>query len=506
MVWAFDPAINILGGFTMKRILYALLCLVFVFGLAVFPANAAEDMTINTPEAVFPGDCTLNDLYITGNCPETVILINVKIEGKLYIEAEHAVTVRFQGSSSCANAEVYSKATLIGGTYGNICIEAPYVTFTNATADTVRLEEEGSLFALNGQVDVLTLFAEDLFVGGSGRADKVVVEKEGCTVNLRYGDLMNYANDPVVKNEESSGIKADFDINPTVSPANSVVDAKVTFTNIPDYMAGDYRIYWYIGDTLSNYAWSFDLKEGATAEFKCSAHFFDEVNVLPVWVKLVNKTTDQELRFVTKVNVVGYSLEEFEALDTRYPYEIHLLRNHNVIIIYGMDENGEYTKLVNVFPCSTGYWNETELGDFEIGLQMRWGSLMADLYGQYSSQFNYNQLFHSVPYWSKDQNNIEWEEYEKLGTAASSGCVRLSTIDAKWIYDHCPTGAPVKVYDTDELPVVKPIQCVILEDYLFRGWDPTDPDPENPTKPSDPPVLAALRVTADHPVYTDYIN
>ena len=490
----------------MKRILYALLCIVMLIGLFTVTAFAAEDATINNREASFPADITVENLYISGDCPENIILINVKITGTLFIEADHPVTVRFQGNSSCADAEIYSKATLIGGSYGDVLIDTSYVTFTDATADTVRLEREGGLFAMNGQVDVLTLFAEDLFVGGSGRADKVIVEEEGCTVNLRYGDIMNYAEENDTDSPDEDTVMADLVANPTISPSNSVVDATITFTQVPEYMAGDYRIYWYIGDTLSYYEWSFDLKEGATAQFKCSAHFYDEVNVLPVWVKLVNKTTEQELRFVTKVNVVGYSLQEFEELDTRYPYEIHLLRNQNVIIIYGMDENGEYTKIVNVFPCSTGYWNETELGDFEIGLQMRWGSLMADLYGQYSSQFNYNQLFHSVPYWSKDQNNIEWEEYEKLGTAASSGCVRLSTIDAKWIYDYCLTGAPVKVYDTDELPVVKPIQCVILEDYLFRGWDPTDPDPENPTKPSDPPVLAALNVSVDHPVYSVYLN
>lgn len=491
----------------MKRFFNLLLCFVVLLGLSAVPVSAAETMTIDSREAVFPADTTLEDLYITGDCPENIILINVKIEGTLHIDADHAVTVRFQGDSSCADAEIYSRATLIGGAYESILIDAAYVTFSGATADTLRLERDGGILAMNGQVDVLTLFAEDLFVGGTGRADKVVVEEEGCTVNLRYGDMMNYAG------EENTGIKnetntvlADLVANPAVSPANSVVDATITFTHVPEYMAGDYRIYWYIGDTLSYYEWSFDLKEGATAHFKCSAHFYDEVNVLPVWVKLVNKSTDEELRFVTKVNVLDYSLREFEELDTSYPYQIHLLRNQNTIIIYGMDENGEYTKLVNVFPCSTGYWNETELGDFEIGLQMRWGSLMADLYGQYSSQFNYNQLFHSVPYWSKDQNNIEWEEYEKLGTAASSGCVRLATIDAKWIYDYCPTGAPVKVYDVDELPVVKPVQCVILEDYLFRGWDPTDPDPDNPTKAYDPPVLSSLNVSADHPVYSVFMN
>lgn len=489
----------------MKRILAALLCFCLLISLVPVPAFAAEDVYINSQESIFPSDTTVRDLYITEDCPSTVILINVKIEGTLYIEADHAVTVRLQGNSTCASAEIYSRATLVGGTYGSVNIDTAFTTFTDAVADTMRVDREGSLLSLNGQVDVLTLFAENIFAGGSGRADKIVVEESGCTINLRYGDIMNYAQEETYTKEESTSVKADFVINPTVSPANSVINAKVTFSNIPEEFLGDYRIYWYIGDTLSNYEWTFTLKEGATAELTCSAHFFDDMgNVLPVWVRLVHKDSEHEMRFVTKVNVVGYSTEEYE--DVSYPYEIHLLRNHNVIIIYGKDDNGEYTKLVNVFLCSTGYWNETELGDFEIGLQMRWGSLMADLYGQYSSQFNYNQLFHSVPYWSKEQNNIEWEEYEKLGDFASSGCVRLATVDAKWIYDHCYTGAPVKVYDIEELPVQKPVQCVILEDYLFRGWDPTDPDEDNPTKAYDPPVLAALNVSHNHPVYSAYIN
>ena len=488
----------------MKRFFAALLCLCLLLSVAPFPASAAEDCYIDSQEAVFPSDTTVGDLYISGDCPETVILINVKIDGTLYIDADHAVTVHMQGNSSCDAAEINSKATLVGGTYGSVTVDNSYTTF-NAEAENMKLTRDGSLFALNGEVSAMTVLAENVYVGGSGRAEKIVVDQGGCTINVRYGQLVGYEKGTTTT-EQSTSINANFVINPTVSPSNSVVDATVTFTNVPDYMTGDYRIYWYIGDTLSYYEWSFDMQEGASAEFHCSAHFFEEVNVLPVWVRLVNKSTDEELRFITKVNVVGYSLREFEALDTRYPYQIHLLRNQNVLIVYGMDEKGEYTKIVNVFPCSTGYFMETDLGDFEIGLQMRWGSLMADLYGQYSSQFNYNQLFHSVPYWSKDQNNIEWEEYEKLGTAASSGCVRLSTIDAKWIYDHCFTGTQVKVYDSDTLPVEKPVQCVILEDYLFRGWDPTDPDPENPTKASDPPTLAALNVSSSHPVYSVSIN
>ena len=57
-------------------------------------------------------------------------------------------------------------------------------------------------------------------------------------------------------------------------------------------------------------------------------------------------------------------------------------------------------------------------------------------YGEY--------LFHSVPY-DKDWNMIQ-EEYAKLGTPASHGCIRLAFEDAKWLYEALPLGVKVKIY------------------------------------------------------------
>ena len=67
-----------------------------------------------------------------------------------------------------------------------------------------------------------------------------------------------------------------------------------------------------------------------------------------------------------------------------------------------------------------------------------------------------------------------------LGSAASRGCVRLQTEDAKWIYDNCAAGTRVTIYDSDDPgPLGKPERLVdaVPEDC---GWDPTDPRPENP--------------------------
>ena len=108
------------------------------------------------------------------------------------------------------------------------------------------------------------------------------------------------------------------------------------------------------------------------------------------------------------------------------------------------------------------------------------------VYGQYVTRITPHKgiLFHSVPYWiNGDKGSLEYEEYNKLGTIASLGCIRLATVDSKWIFDNCPYGTTVVIYDDpDNLgPLGKPESIQIdLENELLRGWDPTDPDENNP--------------------------
>jgi len=63
---------------------------------------------------------------------------------------------------------------------------------------------------------------------------------------------------------------------------------------------------------------------------------------------------------------------------------------------------------------------------------------------KYWTRFYNEYLIHSVPF-DEDWNMIE-EEYEKLGSPASHGCIRLKVEDAKWIYDNIPLGAKVVIY------------------------------------------------------------
>lgn len=177
---------------------------------------------------------------------------------------------------------------------------------------------------------------------------------------------------------------------------------------------------------------------------------------------------------------------------TRYRLEVNCTQN--VVNVYEKDSNGEYTNCVKVMLCSigsatprSGTYSLKKYGGWE------WKGLQGDVYGQYATQITGNILFHSVPYTEKyNPASLEWWEYDKLGTAASLGCIRLTVRNAKWIYDNCASGTKVMFYnDSNPGPLGKPSERKISGEEAYRAWDPTDPRAENPWRnygKEEPPV------------------
>ena len=175
--------------------------------------------------------------------------------------------------------------------------------------------------------------------------------------------------------------------------------------------------------------------------------------------------------------------EEMETTEQEeeFPYYIKINRQQNVITVYEKDENGEYTEPIRAILCSTGLYNATPKGVFHLSNKYIWRELNGGVYGQYASRITGGVLFHSVPYASKNKSTLYWDKYNKLGQQASMGCVRLTVEDAKWIYDNCPSGTAVEVYDSEDPgPLGKPETIKLDKDNANRGWDPTDPDENNP--------------------------
>ena len=163
------------------------------------------------------------------------------------------------------------------------------------------------------------------------------------------------------------------------------------------------------------------------------------------------------------------------------PYKLFVNKAQNIVVVYGKDDNGKYTKPIKSMICSVGLNNSTPTGEFNTTDKYTLRALFGGVYGQYATRITGHYLFHSVPYYTKNKGNLESEEYNKLGKPASQGCIRLSVADAKWIYDHCPKGTPVKIYSSkDKEPLPRPQAIKIDLKSPHKGWDPTDPDPKNP--------------------------
>lgn len=172
-------------------------------------------------------------------------------------------------------------------------------------------------------------------------------------------------------------------------------------------------------------------------------------------------------------------------------YFIRVNYGANVVTIYTKDANGKYTVPYKAMVCSTGKATPRS-GTYTMpsGTYSRgtWGLMVGNVWAQYFTRIKGSILFHSVPYTARNKWSLEYWEYDKLGTAASAGCVRLTVKNAKWIYDNCPSGTQVEFYsDSNPGPIVPEQPDKISEHEAVRGWDPTDPDKANPWKTYTPP-------------------
>ena len=178
--------------------------------------------------------------------------------------------------------------------------------------------------------------------------------------------------------------------------------------------------------------------------------------------------------------------------DNGLPYCLKVNKKTNVVTVYKLDKQKYYTVPVKAMICSVGEKGNTPEGIFPLGDRAKWLPLEGRVYGQYAVGITESFLFHSVPYYSEDKGDIEVDEYNKLGSSASAGCVRLLVKDAKWIYDNCKENTLVEIFESDyEGPLGKPAFTPIAEKGKGDNWDPTDTDRDNPYMKEEPMILGA---------------
>lgn len=218
-----------------------------------------------------------------------------------------------------------------------------------------------------------------------------------------------------------------------------------------------------------------------------TAEGVDEFANLQDLVSVKNKT-EEELQEINKKEIEKSKVSKNENKTTnkkntvnKNKYYIKVNYGAQVVNIYTYDEKGKYTVPVKAFVCSTGIETPTS-GIYKIPAKIKWCYMYGNVYAQYCTQIVGDILFHSVPYLKRKNDTLEYWAYDKLGTKDSLGCVRLTTRDAKWIFDNISYGTQVEFYSSSNPgPLGKPTaQKISNAQKNLRNWDPTDPDSKNP--------------------------
>ncbi len=106
------------------------------------------------------------------------------------------------------------------------------------------------------------------------------------------------------------------------------------------------------------------------------------------------------------------------------------------------------------------------------------------VYARWATHIVGNVYFHAIAVGSQSHYALSSSTYNRLGSPASAGCIRMTVADAKWIYDYASTGSTVKIIKgkaSKPGPMGK--NAVIKTKGV--SYDPTDPAVPTSRKKAD---------------------
>lgn len=136
-------------------------------------------------------------------------------------------------------------------------------------------------------------------------------------------------------------------------------------------------------------------------------------------------------------------------------YKIEIDLTNQIATVYGIYSDKSAKVLMSEFVSTARKGKTTPTGNFKI--QGASGGRKAKLrtakmssgksYAEYLCRFHGAKCMHGVPYSKRNTSGrVSKTEFNKLGTPASSGCVRMPIKMCRYIYNNCPVGTPVRVF------------------------------------------------------------
>jgi peptidoglycan hydrolase-like protein with peptidoglycan-binding domain len=454
----------------MKRFALVLLCLVLAASAAPTAVNAETD-----------GYQPLQ----YGDASDEVVLIQEQLNmlgyytGKIngyYLDGTRQAVLRFQtdyGLEATGMVDGETEATLFSAEYRALATG-------DSGEDVKRIQER--LIALdyyNGKISGdylegttfgIKLFQENNGLNATGAADIETQRKLFSESALsRFAEATENAsglgdiNDVVITSDGAQQGAAQYEIE-----YNGKLTRGAQGSRVKQIQQRLTELHYFSGPISGNYmnqtidaVKAFQANNGLTA---------DGITGAETWSALFNLTYALDASATPRPTPEPAPIPYFLTVDVK----------NQVVVAYGLDENGEHTIPVRYMVCSTGTASTpSDVGTFTLdGKKARWAFF--SLYGSYAqfwTKINENIAFHSVIYNEVDLNALSRKSYNMLGSRASHGCIRLLNHDAQWIYDNVGAGTVVTI--TEDLPLDVELRVALKPKELSSSWKsaPVTPEP-----------------------------
>jgi len=197
---------------------------------------------------------------------------------------------------------------------------------------------------------------------------------------------------------------------------------------------------------------------------KLDSDFFEQsVRALQTWINKkafpstkngsssVTKQTDVDKKKTTESKKTTTSIQK----STLKSYRIDIDLTNQICTVYGIYSDKSSKVMMSEFVSTARKGKTTPTGNFKISgasggrkAKLRTAKMESGKsYAEYLCRFHGAKCMHCVPYRKRNTTgHVDKTEFNKLGTPASGGCVRMPWKLAHYIYTNCPVGTPVKVF------------------------------------------------------------
>ena len=188
----------------------------------------------------------------------------------------------------------------------------------------------------------------------------------------------------------------------------------------------------------------------------------------------VNRDADQK----AKVDGESAKQQSNKSSEKSDKYYIEINKRLNALIIFQYSKDEKTKEQIKVFRCCLG--QELPKGNFQIGKKYSWLDIYQGWH-KYNTSIGKGVWIHSSIYKDKYDYRLSKPSYNSLGKAPAYGkSILLSAGDAAWIYNNCKEGTKVSILKGKKKDVLTKSPEPVVSLYPYCGWDPTDPDKNNP--------------------------